>query len=507
MVARVFVANRGEIAVRVMRAAREIGIESVGAMARGDEDAGHLHFATFVQALEGDDPRAAFLDARGLVDAAVQSGADALHPGYGFLSESPQFATLVEAAGITFIGPRPDTMETFGVKTVARRFAREAGVPTVPGTEEPVASPEAALEVAKELGFPVALKASYGGGGRGIRTVRDGESVAAAFESARREATQAFGRSEVYLEKLLQDPRHVEVQVVGDGKGGAVHFFERDCSMQRRNQKLIEESPAPNLDTALRQRLVDDAVRLASAGKYRSAGTVEFLIEGDTHYFLEVNARLQVEHPVSECVTGWDLVRLTVELAGGQRELPAQEEIRTHGHAIECRVNAEDARQGFVPTPGKITRWVVPHGPGVRVDSAASAGGSVSPHFDSLLAKLIVHAASRPQARARMLRAIGEFSVGGVQTTLPFHRFAVASEPFGAGRYTTATVSELGVPPGPPQEDRHVAAAAAVLARAMGGGVSRDRAGSQRRPGTRRPRHPATRGGFAPAGAGWFHEL
>ena len=505
MFERLFVANRGEIAARVLRAAREMGVEGVAAAARGDGGAGHLRFADRVQALPGDDPRAAYLDARGVVEAARAAGADALHPGYGFLSESPEFAQLVEDAGIAFIGPRPDTMAAFGVKTVARRMAREAGVPTVPGTEEPLATPDEALALAEGLGYPVALKASYGGGGRGIRVVREPGELPAAFAAATREAAQAFGRGDLYIEKLLERPRHIEVQVVGDGHGRVVHFFERDCSMQRRNQKLLEESPAPNLDPALRERLLADAVTLAAAGRYRSAGTVEFLVAGGSHYFMEVNARLQVEHPVSEMVTGWDLVRLTVELAAGDRALPDPAEVVARGHAVECRVNAEDPRQGFLPTPGQITRFVLPAGPGVRVDTAAAAGTTVSPHFDSLVAKLVVHAPSREESRRRMLRAIGEFSVGGVMTTLPYHAFAVASTPFAAGEYSTATVGELGAPPPPPREARDAAALAAVLAEVMG--EAGRRATPARPAGGRRPRHPAMRGPYRPGASGAFHEL
>jgi acetyl/propionyl-CoA carboxylase alpha subunit len=506
MFERVFVANRGEIAVRIMRAVRELGAQSVGAMARGDEDAGHLRYATRVQEVAGQDPRAAFLDIDAVVAAAVASGCDALHPGYGFLSESPEFARAVEAAGVAFIGPRPETMEAFGVKTDARRMAKVAGVPTVPGTDRPVATADEARALADEVGFPVAIKASYGGGGRGIRVVGEAGALPGALETARAEAQQAFGRPEVYLEKLIERPRHIEVQVVGDGQGGAVHFFERDCSMQRRNQKLIEESPAAHLDPGVRDRLLEDAVRLARAGRYRSAGTVEFLVSGPEHYFMEVNARLQVEHPVTEAVTGWDLVRLTLQLAAGDRALPAQGEVEVRGHAIECRVNAEDARQGFLPTPGRVTHLVLPHGPGVRVDTAAAPGGTISPHFDSLLAKLIVHGPTRDEARARMVRAIDEFAVGGVRTTLPFHRFAMDCAAFAGGSYSTATVAELGPPPDPPTAAREMAAVVAVLG-ALLHSQGPTRTATRRPGGARGERHPAMRGPFTPGPAGWFHEL
>jgi acetyl-CoA carboxylase biotin carboxylase subunit len=348
------------------------------------------------------------------------------------------------------------------------------------------------------------LKASHGGGGRGIRVVATPEEMPRAFETAAREAVQAFGNGELYVEKLLEEPRHIEVQIVGDGKGGVVHFFERDCSMQRRNQKLIEESPAPNLDPDLRQRLWADAVRAAKAGNYRSAGTVEFLVAEGKHYFLEVNARLQVEHPVTEMVTVIDLVKLQLELAAGEEALPAQDDVYLHGHAVECRVNAEDPRRGFLPSPGRIGLWQPPCGPGVRVDGAGYPGGQVSPHFDSLLAKLIVHGRSRAEAIARMRHALEEFVVTGVRTTLPFHRFAMGSSAFAHGRYSTATVGAMGPAPPPPPDEIRAAALAAILARALEGPPQAARQSTSPRRG---PPPAAMRAPFGPSGAGWFHEL
>lgn len=504
MIGRLLVANRGEIALRVFRAARELGIETVGVFPRGDSGAAHLQHCSRVERLEGDDARAAYLDIEGLVAAASRAGADALHPGYGFLSENPLFARRVEEAGIVFVGPAPATMEAFGVKTVARRLAKEAGVPTVPGTEKPVESTGAALDAAARIGYPVVLKASYGGGGRGIRRVEGPEGMAQNFEAAAREAQLSFGNGELYVEKFLACPRHIEVQILGDGTGAAVHLFERDCSMQRRNQKLIEESPAPNLEESLRARITQDALRVARAGAYRSAGTVEFLVVGGQHFFLEVNARLQVEHPVSEAVTGLDIVRLQLELAGGTAPLPDQESIRLHGHAIECRVNAEDPRANFLPHPGRVVHFEPPGGPGVRVDAGFKEGGEVSPLFDSLMAKLIVHGPTREAARARALRALEDFVIIGVPTTVPFHRFALSSAPFVSGRYDTSTVAGLGPLPAPADEELEAAALAVAVARFLR--PARPRGAAPRGPRGERGQS-ALRPAFGPRAGGWFHEV
>ncbi len=504
MIRRLLVANRGEIAVRVFRAARDLGIETVGVFPRGDAGAAHLQHCARAERLDGDDPRAAYLDIEGIVAAARRARADALHPGYGFLSENPEFARRVEEEGIAFVGPAPETMEAFGVKTVARRLAKEAGVPTVPGTDGPVASTDEAAGAAERLGYPVVLKASYGGGGRGIRRVDGPEGLVQGFEAAAREAHQAFGNGELYLEKLLVRPRHIEVQVLGDGKGEAVHLFERDCSMQRRNQKLIEESPAPNLDEALRQRLHKDAVRVARSGLYRSAGTVEFLVAGEGHFFLEVNARLQVEHPVTEAVTGVDIVRSQLELAGGEASLPPQETIRLSGHAIECRVNAEDPRANFLPAPGRIIHFDPPGGPGVRVDAGLLEGGEVSPHFDSLIAKLIVHGPTREASRARALRALEDFTVVGVPTTIPFHRAALSSPAFASGRYDTSTVSGLRALPRPADAELEAAALAVAVARFLRGAPAPSAMSARTRA---KWAGSGLRPAFGARGGGWFHEV
>ncbi len=501
MVSRLFVANRGEIAVRVLRAARELGIATVACYAPGDEGSLHLRLADRAVRLQNDDPRAAYLDAAAVVGAAQGSGADALHPGYGFLSENPQFARRVEAAGIAFIGPLPETMEVFGVKTKARAMMAESGVPTVPGSALPVADDAAAAKEADRVGYPVALKASHGGGGRGIRAVAAPEQMQGAFESASREALAAFGNGELYVEKYLTEPRHIEVQIFGDGRGGATHLFERDCSMQRRHQKLIEESPAPNLDEELRARLHADAVRAAKAGRYRSAGTVEFLVADGKHYFLEVNARLQVEHPVTEAVTGLDLVKAQLRLASGDSALPAQEGIHLRGHAIECRINAEDARANFLPSPGRVLRFSPPSGPGVRVDAGVEAGGEVLPYYDSLVAKLIVHADGREGAIRRMQAALDSFVVTGIATTIPFHRFALNQAAFYSGQYSTATLGKMGAIPPPSEEAQEAAAVGAVAARFLRPSAVRAVVPAKARPGG------PLRDAYGPAGGGWFLEL
>ena len=501
MVSRLFVANRGEIAVRVLRAAGELGIATVACYAPGDEGSLHLRFADRTVRLENDDPRAAYLDAGAVVAAAQESGSDALHPGYGFLSENPQFARAVAAAGLTFIGPLPETMEVFGVKTKARAMVAEAGVPTVPGSALPVADAAAASSEADRLGYPVALKATHGGGGRGIRAVASSEQMEGAFESASAEARAAFGSGELYVEKYLAEPRHIEVQIFGDGRGGATHLFERDCSMQRRHQKLIEESPAPNLPEELRGLLHADAVRAAKAGKYRSAGTVEFLVAEGKHYFLEVNARLQVEHPVTEAVTGVDLVKAQLRLASGDGGLPAQDEISLRGHAIECRINAEDARANFLPSPGHVLRFSPPSGPGVRVDAGVEAGGEVLPFYDSLIAKLIVHADAREGAIRRMQAALESFVVTGIATTIPFHRFALNQAAFYSGRYSTATLGKIGRVPPPSNDAQEAAAVGAVAARFL-----RPAAAGAIIPGKARPGGPL-RNAYGPARGGWFLEL
>jgi acetyl-CoA/propionyl-CoA/long-chain acyl-CoA carboxylase, biotin carboxylase, biotin carboxyl carrier protein len=420
---RVLVANRGEIAVRIFRTLRELGIATVAVYSEEDRDAVHTRAADEAFLIGPGSPSQSYLAQDGIVDAAARSGAEALHPGYGFLAESPDFARAVEEAGLVWIGPPPEAIALMGSKTAARETMQAAGVPIVPGSTTPALSAGEVARLGDELGWPVAIKASAGGGGKGLKVARSAEDVERAFESAQREGEAYFADSSVYVERYLEDPRHVEVQVLADSHGHVVHLGERDCTIQRRHQKLVEETPSPAVGEQLRARIGAIAVDAARAVGYRSAGTVEGLLSRDGEYFfLEMNTRLQVEHTVTEMVTGLDLVREQVLIAAGEPLSLRQEEIRFSGHAIECRINAEDPAQAFLPSPGRITSYREPAGPGVRVDSGVEAGVQVSALYDPLVAKLIVHDSDREHARRRMLRALEEFEIGGVTTLIGFHR-------------------------------------------------------------------------------------
>ena len=422
MFRKVLVANRGEIALRVMRACRELGIATVAVYSEADATAPHVRYADEARCIGPAVATRSYLNIDALIQAARETGAEAVHPGYGFLAENAAFARACRDAGLVFIGPSPEAIELMGDKAAARRLAREAGVPIVPGTAETV-SPEEALAAAEEIGFPLMVKAAAGGGGRGIRVVERREDLASAVTTAAREAQAAFGDGALYLERYLSRPRHIEVQVLGDGCGNVVHLFERECSIQRRRQKLLEEAPSPALTPELRDRICGAAVRLARAAGYASAGTVEFLLDQDGQfYFLEMNTRIQVEHPVTELVTGVDLVKEQLRVAAGEPLRWRQEELTMRGHAIEFRINAEDPDKGFFPSPGVIERLELPGGPGVRVDHALSVGYEVPPYYDSLIAKLIVWGADREEALARGRRALDELVVEGIATTVPFHR-------------------------------------------------------------------------------------
>lgn len=415
----ILIANRGEIAVRIARACAEAGYRSVAVYADQDVDAMHVRHADEAVALGGSSAAETYLDAGALFAAARASGADAVHPGYGFLSESAAFARAVEDAGLTWIGPTPESIDALGDKVTARSIARRVGAPLVPGTDRPLADADEALAFAREHGLPVVIKAAFGGGGRGLRIARSIDDVADAFHSATREAIAAFGRGECFVERFLDRPRHIEAQVLGDGRGGVVVVGDRDCSLQRRGQKLVEEAPAPRLDPGQRERIHEAARAICAAVDYRGAGTVEFLLGADgTLSFLEVNTRLQVEHPVTEAVTGIDLVREQLRIAEGLgpsiAETPAP-----IGHAIELRLNAEDPGRGFLPSPGRIESLRAPAGPGVRWDAGVEAGDAVEAAFDSLIAKLIVHAPDRDAALVRLRRALGELEVTGVATVSP----------------------------------------------------------------------------------------
>jgi acetyl-CoA/propionyl-CoA carboxylase biotin carboxyl carrier protein len=427
--AKVLVANRGEIAIRIFRTLRELGVSSVAVYSDADRAALHVHHADEAFAIGGAAPAESYLRGDVIIETALRAGAEAIHPGYGFLAENAGFARACDRAGVVWIGPPPDAIEAMGSKIAARERMRAAGVPIVPGTVEPLESPEQLTQLGAELGWPLAIKASAGGGGKGLKVVRTPDEASRAFDSARREGEAYFSDATVYIERYLEDPRHIEVQVLADAHGNVVHLGERDCTIQRRHQKLVEETPSPAVDETLRARIGQLAVDAARAVGYRSAGTVEGLLsrEGD-YYFLEMNTRIQVEHTVTEVVTGLDLVREQILIAAGEPLWLRQEDVRLGGHAIECRINAEDPSNGFRPTPGRIARYREPAGPGVRVDSGVAEGSEVSPLYDPMIAKLVVHGRDREHARLRMLRALDEFEIEGVETLVGFHR-ALLSHP------------------------------------------------------------------------------
>jgi acetyl-CoA/propionyl-CoA carboxylase biotin carboxyl carrier protein len=428
MFSKVLVANRGEIAVRVIRALDELGIGSVAVYSEADRETQHVKRAGEAYLLGPGPASESYLVVDKLLEVIERSGAEAVHPGYGFLAENAAFARRLEQAGITFIGPPASAIEAMGSKTRARELMQAAGVPIVPGTTEPVATVEDAAKVAEEIGYPIAVKAAGGGGGKGFRVALEADKLSDAFEGAAREGEKFFSDPTVYLERYLPDPRHVEVQVLADSHGNVIHLGERDCSIQRRHQKLIEEAPAPMVDEALRERIGAIATEAARAVGYRSAGTIEGLLQDGEYYFLEMNTRVQVEHCVTEATTGIDIVREQIRIAAGEPLSVAQDEVVLRGHAIECRINAEDAAKNFAPAPGVVDRYFEPSGPGVRVDSGVLAGSEITPLYDPMVAKLIVWDVDREAATRRMARALDEFIVGGVRTLIPFHKAIMASE-------------------------------------------------------------------------------
>ncbi|KPV43254.1 acetyl-CoA carboxylase biotin carboxylase subunit [Alicyclobacillus ferrooxydans] len=443
MFKRVLVANRGEIAVRVIRACRELGIETVAVYSQADADALHVQLADEAYCIGPTPSKQSYLHIPSIMSVATLTGVDAIHPGYGFLAENSDFSEVCEQCGITFIGPSPYAIETMGDKSMARDTMKAAGVPTVPGSDGLLQTPEEAIEVAELIGYPVIIKATAGGGGKGIRIVRDADALRQAVVTAQREAETAFGNAGVYLEKYIERMRHVEIQVMADRHGNAVHLGERDCSVQRRLQKLVEESPCPVLSEETRQRMGAAAVAAAKAVDYVGAGTIEFIYaDNGEFYFMEMNTRIQVEHPVTEWVTGFDLVREQILVAAGEPLSFTQDEVVMRGHAMECRINAEDPARGFMPTPGRITEYLAPGGPGVRVDSAAFPGYSVPPFYDSMIAKLVVWAPTRELAMNRMSRALQEFRIEGVKTTIPFHIALLQNEDFRQGNVTTRFLEE-----------------------------------------------------------------
>jgi acetyl-CoA/propionyl-CoA carboxylase, biotin carboxylase, biotin carboxyl carrier protein len=456
MFSKLLVANRGEIAVRVMRGCRDLGIQTVAIYSDLDVEAVHTRFADEAYNVGPGPAAQSYLNIEAIVAAAKRSGAQAVHPGYGFLAENAAFARAVAEAGLTWVGPAAEVIDAMGDKVAARRAATDAGVATVPGTPRPVTSAEEVEAFAAEHGLPVAIKASAGGGGKGFRVVADLATAGDALSGAAREALAYFSSPDVYLERYLQRPRHIEIQVLGDASGAMVSFPERDCSLQRRHQKLIEESPSPALEPQVREAIMEAAARVSKQVGYRNAGTCEFLLDADgtSFYFLEMNTRLQVEHPVTELVTSTDLVVAQLLIAAGEPLPFSQDDIELRGAAIECRINAEDAARGFMPSPGTISVYREPGGPGVRVDSGMTAGATVSQAYDPLVSKLITYGANRDEARRRMLRALGEYTIEGLRTSIPFHRLMLEDERFISGDYHTGTVeNELDLSRLPDVED------------------------------------------------------
>jgi len=434
MIDKVLIANRGEIALRILRACREMGVQTVAVHSTADTDAMHVRLADESVCIGPPTARESYLNASAILSAATISNADAIHPGYGFLSENADFASMVEEHGFTFIGPSPEHIRLMGDKIAAKQAVMEAGIPVVPGSDGAVKDAAEALSVGREIGFPLLIKASAGGGGRGMKVAEDEYGLAEAFDLARAEAIAAFGNGEVYMEKFLKRPRHIEVQVLADNHGNAVHLGERDCSLQRRHQKLVEEAPSPALNAAQRSEIgevVSEAIRKLG---YRSVGTIEFLYEDGDFYFIEMNTRLQVEHPVTEMICGIDLVREMVRLAGGAPLGFTQDDVGFSGHAIECRINAENP-ETFMPCPGKVGDYHAPGGLGVRVDSGLYSGYSVPPHYDSMIAKLIVHGKTRNECLMRLRRALGEYVIDGLQTSIPLHQRLMTDSDFVNGDY------------------------------------------------------------------------
>jgi acetyl-CoA carboxylase biotin carboxylase subunit len=439
MFRRILVANRGEIAQRIIRACKELGIETVAVYSEADADALYLTQADETICIGPAASAQSYLNIPAIISAGEVADVEAIHPGYGFLAENAHFAEVCHTCKIHFIGPDPKTIAALGQKDNAKKMAREAGVPVVPGSAGAVSSEQDAISIAAEIGYPVIVKAAAGGGGRGMRVARNEPSLIKGYHAARSEAKGAFGDSTVYLEKFIENPRHVEVQVLGDMHGNALHLGERDCTVQRRHQKLIEESPSPLIDEDTRRAMGEAAVRLVKHANYHNAGTVEFLVDkSGSFYFIEVNARIQVEHTVTELVTGIDLIQEQIRLAAGEPLGYTQEDVRFSGHALECRINAEDPARDFQPSPGLIEAFVPPGGPGVRVDSHCYSGYRIPPNYDSMIGKLLVHRSTREKAIQTMLRALGEFVIVGPKTTIPMHRTILAHSDFRSAGHDTS---------------------------------------------------------------------
>ena len=442
MFEKVLIASRGEVALRIHRACREMGIGTVAVHSTADSEAMHVRLADETVCIGPPEASKSYLNIPAIISAAEIAGADAIHPGYGFLSENAQFATIVEEHGIAFIGPKPEHIRTMGDKILAKSTVQELGIPVVPGSDGAVRTLDEARAVAKSIGYPVLIKASAGGGGRGMKVAQSPADIDQAFQTARGEARAAFGDDSVYIEKFVAMPRHIEVQVMADSHGNVVHLGERDCSLQRRHQKILEEAPSPVLPTAHRNEIGDRVTTAIRSLGYRGAGTVEFLYADGEFYFIEMNTRLQVEHPVTEMITGIDIVQQQIRIAAGEPLDYTQADISFSGHAIECRINAEDPRS-FAPAPGTITDYHTPGGLGVRVDSAAYSSYRVPPYYDSLIAKLIVHGATREECLRRLNRALEEYVIGGIQTTIPVHQALMGNGEFIAGQYNIHWLEEF----------------------------------------------------------------
>lgn len=444
MISKILIANRGEIAVRIIRTCKEMGIRTVAVYSTADRDALHVQLAHESVCIGGPRPAESYLNMNALIQAACSTGCDAIHPGFGFLSENPQFARLVEQCGLTFIGPKADVIEKLGNKSMARQMMQEAGVPVVPGSKQIISTVEEGRQLAEQITYPLIIKAANGGGGRGMRIVRSEDELEHAFYSAKSEAKACFGDDDVYMEKYIEHPKHVEVQVLADEFGNVVHLYERDCSFQRRNQKMIEEAPCHVLDEETRQRMFADAIRACQYVGYTSVGTIEFLLAADgSYYFMEMNTRIQVEHPITEQICGIDIVKYQIRVADHQRLGLKQEDIHANGYALECRINAENIHRDFAPSPGKITFMNLPCGRGVRVETAVYNGYTIPPYYDSMIAKIITFAPTRLECIKKMRIALEELIIDGVETNIEFHYLVLHQRQFIEGTYDTGYAQEF----------------------------------------------------------------
>ncbi|NFE80090.1 acetyl-CoA carboxylase biotin carboxylase subunit [Clostridium sporogenes] len=444
MFKKILVANRGEIAVRIIRACREMGIETVAIYSEADKDALHVQLADEAVCIGPPSSKDSYLNMYNIISATVLTGSQAIHPGFGFLSENSKFANMCKDCNIVFIGPDSETIDKVGNKSNARDIMIRAGVPVIPGSNGVIHNEEEALNIAEEIGYPVVVKASAGGGGRGIRIVHSKENMIKAFNTAKSEAKGAFGDDSMYVEKFIKNPRHIEFQILGDNYGNIIHLGERDCSLQRRNQKVLEEAPSPCMNEELRKRMGDVAIKAAKAVEYKNAGTIEFLLDEDgSFYFMEMNTRIQVEHPITEMVTGIDILKEQIKIAYGEKLNIKQKDIKIQGHAIECRINAEDYKNGFRPCPGKIENLYIPGGLGVRLDSSVYSGYTIPPYYDSMIGKLIAYGRNREETIQIMKRALGELIIEGVNTNIDFQFIILEDENFIKGEYTTKYIEKM----------------------------------------------------------------